>query len=123
MALATVLSCQSYISLMDRIEHAHHHAHFANPLAGDVQFCGGDHDWCGVSHDHAGDGADHQHSHGLPDHQHSGDAAIVFLAAQSFTFAISPVACPRCETEPRGLAGVSPSGLDRPPKSNLEIRA
>jgi len=29
---------------MDRIDHAHHHSHFANPLAGDIQFCAGDHD-------------------------------------------------------------------------------
>ena len=39
MAIAVMLSGQSYISLMDRIDHAHHHVHFANPLAGDVAFC------------------------------------------------------------------------------------
>ena len=46
MALAVMLSGQAYISLMDRIEHAHHHAHFANPLAGEVGSCVGGHDAC-----------------------------------------------------------------------------
>jgi len=44
MAMAVMLSGQTYIALMDRIEHAHHHVHFANPLAGAVEFCGGVHD-------------------------------------------------------------------------------
>ena len=38
MALATMLSAQTYISLMDQIDHAHNHAHFANPLAGNVEY-------------------------------------------------------------------------------------
>jgi len=80
MALAVMLSGQTYIALMDRIEHAHHHVHFANPLAGDVQFCVGDHDQCGMHPRHHDDGsgapADH-HSHDPINHQH-GDPAIVF---------------------------------------------
>jgi hypothetical protein len=119
-----MLSGQSYISLMDRIDHAQNHVHFANPLAGDVQFCGGDHDQCGVHHHHHGAdaAADHHHSHGPADHQH-GDAAIVFLAAQSFVFAICPVAAARCETKPLAYASVSPRGPDHPPKTILEIPA
>jgi len=119
MLLAFVLSCQAYISLMDRIEHSHHHVHFANPLAGDVQFCGGDHDGCGLHHQH------HSHVPGLPhdhsDHQH-GDAAIVFLVVQNFVVPGSPAISPRCELEPSGLSGISRSGLERPPKRLLEFR-
>src|SRR5262249_145158 len=96
MALAVMLSGQSYISLMDRIEHAHHHAHFANPLAGGLASCVGDHDACGHHHDGTAD-ASHHHSHGSPGHQSGttehqhGDAAVMFLAAQSFVLAICPV--------------------------------
>ena len=123
MALAVMLSGQTYIALMDRIEHAHHHVHFANPLAGDVQFCAGDHDQCGMHHHHHDDGsgalADH-HSHDPISHLH-GDPAIVFLAAQSIVFAICPAEATRCETEPPALTSISPRGPDHPPKPVLEI--
>jgi len=124
MALAVMLSGQAYISLMDRIDHAHHHLHFANALAGDVQFCGGDHDQCGAHHHHhdGDNAAGHHHSNGPADHQH-GDAAIVFLAAHSFVFAICPVEAARCETELPALASISPRGPDHPPKYDLEIQA
>jgi len=131
MALAVMLSGQAYISLLDRIDHDHHHVHFANPLAGNVEFCAGDHDQCGVHHhhhdgdaaaDHGNAAADHQHSHGPADHQH-GDAAIVFLAAQSFVFAICPLEAARCETELPAFDSISPRGPDHPPKYDLEILA
>jgi hypothetical protein len=113
MALAVMLSGQAYISLMDRIDHAHHHAHFPNVLAGDLQYCGGDGDRCD-HHDHG--------THGKIGHNH-GDAAIVFLAAQSFVFAICPLEAARCETEPPTLASISLRGPDHPPKLVLEITA
>jgi len=125
-ALAVMLSGQSYISLMDRIEHAHHHAHFANPLAGDVAISLGDHDASGHHHHHDGSGdASHQHAHGgasgTTEHQH-GDAAIMFLAAQSFVLSLCPIPSQRCELEPPTLASFHPRGPDHPPKSVLELR-
>lgn len=127
MALAVMLSGQAYISLMDRIEHAHHHAHFANPLAGEVGSCVGGHDACAHHHDGA-QGTSHHHSHGstshdsgTSEHQH-GDAAVMFLAAQSFVLAISPVPSPRCELEPPTLVSFHPRGPDHPPKTVLEVR-
>ncbi len=123
MALAVVLSGQTYISLMDRIDHVHGHVHFANPLAGDVQFCTGDHDQCGTHHHHHPDGrSGHDHSHANPGHQH-GDVGIVFLAAQNFVFPICAVPDSRCESESRTLASISPRGPDRPPKASVLSRA
>ena len=124
MALAFVLSWQAYISLMDRLEHAHHHSHFANPLAGEITYCFGD---CGAehhAHDH-GSAAHHHHdsntvaglSHSdIPAHQH-GDSAIVFLAAQSFVLAACTVPAIRCESRPVAFVTFNPRGPDRPPKS------
>ena len=123
MALAVMLSGQTYISLMDRIDHVHGHVHFANPLAGDVQFCTGDHDQCGAHHHHhhADGKAGHDHSGTDSGHQH-GDAGIVFLAAQNFVFPICAVPASRCESEPRTLVSISPRGPDHPPKASLLIR-
>lgn len=149
MTLAVMLSGQAYISLMDRIDHAHHHVHFANPLAGDVQFSPArqDHDAAGhhehratqdVAEDraHGSDGhhrggqdvaghhthgtGDH-HPHNPVDHQH-GDATVVFLAVQSFVFAACPAAADRCATELPILTSVFLLGPDHPPKSDLEFR-
>jgi len=111
MALSFVLSSQTYIGIMDRIEHAQHHVHFANPLAGDIEFCVGGPDICA---DH--DGADQSFPH------HHGDAALVFLAATMFVLPIQPDVESRCETEPLVPASVSPRGPDHPPKPCLEIR-
>jgi hypothetical protein len=113
MALAVMLSGQAYISLMDRIDHAHHHAHFPNVLAGDLQYCGGGGGQCD-HHDHG--------THGKIGHNH-GDAAIVFLAAQSFIFSICPLPALRCESTAPKLVSFSPRGPDHPPKYNLEITA
>jgi hypothetical protein len=133
MALAAMLSCQAYISLMDQVDHAHHHAHFANPLAGAVTYTVADQNSSGHHHHHDGthDSADHhhgaadtsgdQHSHGPADHQH-GDAAIVFLAAQSFVLVGCPLAASPCESRPQDFISFSPRGPDHPPKSDLEIR-
>src|SRR5882672_8844113 len=110
MALAVMLSGQAYISLMDRVEHAHHHFHFANPLAGDVQICGGTADACGHHHDHGVQHAAHHHDHGTQgpaDHQH-GDATIMFLAAQSFVLTVCPIMAERCANEPMNFASISP---------------
>jgi hypothetical protein len=112
MALSAVLSAQTYIGIMDRIEHAHHHVHFPNPLAGDVQSCDGALDIC-ADHD---DASQHSFPH------HHGDAALMFLAAQSFVLPTHPIAASRCETEPLPLVSFSPYGPDHPPKVNLEIR-
>jgi len=130
MALAFMLSWQSYISLMDRLDHAHHHAHFANPLAGDISYCLGN---CGSeqhSHPHkhihgasahphgeeADASADHHHSD-APGHQHSGDAAIVFLAAQSFVLTARAVPAMRSESRTVAFVTFNPRGPDHPPKS------
>ena len=126
MALAVMLSGQTYISLMDRIDHAHHHVHFANPLAGDVQFCVGGHDQCGAHHHHhdgaGSDGHHHDSSGADPGHQH-GDIGIVFLAAQNFVFPICAAPASRCESEARTLVSINPRGPDHPPKISLVIRA
>ena len=117
--LAVMLSGQTYISLMDRIDHAHHHHHFANPLAGDVQFCGGDHDGCGLYHHHHTDNAG---SHGDSDNHQHGDAGLVFLAAQTFVLPSCPLVQLACDATPTGVASVTPGGLERPPKMVLELR-
>jgi hypothetical protein len=115
MALAVVLSGQAYISLMDRVEHAHHHVHFANPLAGDLQI--------GHHHDHGMEHASHHHDdpQGAAEHQH-GDATIMFLAAQSFVLTACPIAADRCVSVPMKFASINPRGPDRPPKALFEIR-
>ena len=122
MLLAFVLSGQTYISVLDRVEHAHHQVHFANPLAGDVQFCGGGHDECGLHHHHhhAGGAADH-HSDGAPDHQH-GDAVLVFIVIPAFVVSGRLPAVLRIDSESRSPAGIDPVGLDRPPKAFPGIR-
>lgn len=146
MVLAAMLSAQAYISLMDRIDHAHGHAHFANPLAGGVELKlashskpskhhhahgSGDHHHSQEAADHQqGDAAahhahgssDHQHSHGTADHQHGGDAALVFLAAQSFVLPASPIPAFLYETGSPKLVSFRPRGPDHPPKSGPEIR-
>jgi hypothetical protein len=123
MALAFMLSWQTYISLMDRLDHAHHHSHFANPLAGEVSYCvggcGADHHVHGhggpAHHHHDANAADH-HDPDIPAHQH-GDSAIVFLAAQSFVLAACTVPAARCESRPVAFATFNPRGPDHPPKS------
>src|SRR5262249_22739795 len=62
MALAVMLSGQAYISLMDQVEHAHHHAHFANPLAGGVICATAT--TCGHHHDDHVQQASHHHDDG-----------------------------------------------------------
>jgi hypothetical protein len=112
MALAAVLSAQTFISVMDRIEHAHHHAHFPNALAGDMQFCGGEHDPC----------EGHQHGATNKVAPHYGDAVIVFLPAQSFVLVACALPRERCASPPTAFTSVSPRGPDHPPKSILEVR-
>jgi hypothetical protein len=126
-ALAIMLSGQSFISLMDSIEHSHHHAHFANPLAGDIEWCAGDHDVCGLhhdadDHDDGGLAADNDHAGSPAGHQHGG-ASIVFLAAQIFTFPVRSFEPSRCECEPGELVSFSPHGPDHPPKKIVSIYA
>jgi hypothetical protein len=129
MALATMLSAQAYISLLDRIDHAHHHTHFANPLAGSVEFvpvaqdddAGHRHAHGAVAHHDPGANT-HHHSHGPVDHQHGGDAALVFLAAQSFILAAAPIPAYRYATGAAKLVSVDPRGLDHPPKPLLVTR-
>jgi hypothetical protein len=124
-ALALMLSWQSYISLMDRIEHAQHHAHFANPLAGDVQYCGSacqaghhDHEHAGAAGHHHGDVASHHDAPDPVNHQH-GDSGIMFLAAQSFVLTACTVAAERCQFTPQTFVSFNPRGPDHPPKSFL----
>lgn len=123
MALAFLLSSQTFISVTDRVEHARHHLHFANPLAGDVQFCGGVHDGCGLHHHHhhAGDVAADHDNNGSPGHQH-GDAVIMFIVTQTFVVPGCALVAIRCDLEPRGLTGIKTGGIERPPKTYLEYR-
>lgn len=144
MAMATMLSAQSYIRLMDRIQHEQHHAHFANPLAGGVISTAHDSnthhhhkgDSAGSSdhshvaqapaehhhsHDSGGDGHGHDHGKTQKDHQH-GDATVLFLAAQSFVLSGCPVASSRCDALPQDFASHRPRGPDHPPKPSLEFR-
>lgn len=142
MALAVMLSAQTCISLMDRIQHAQHHAHYANPFAGGVVYSDNapsmDH------HHHHGDKADSSghshvadaneghrnfdgapvhphHSKGQTDHQH-GDATVLFLAAQTFVLAGCPITSLRCDVRPHGFVSFAPRGPDHPPKPTSEIR-
>jgi hypothetical protein len=113
MALSALLSAQTYIGIMDRIEHAHHHVHFPNPLAGDVEYCGGAQIVCA------------DHDDGTPDSfpHHHGDAALMFLAAPCYVLPTHPLEESRCESEPPSLVSFSPRGPDHPPKPDLESRA
>jgi hypothetical protein len=149
--LSVMLSGQGYISLKDRAEHAHHHAHFANPMAGAVTSC--HEDVCGhrddhgtavhhhhddaiqdtAHHDHGGaqDVADHDsdginaaaHHHGSdgPGHEH-GDATIVFLTAKIFVLPPCGPSSDRCMSAPSKFVSISPRGPDHPPKLNLELK-
>jgi hypothetical protein len=136
MALAVMLSGQTFISLMDRIEHTHDHQHFANPLAGGVEYS----DHANRSHHHDGGqpayegsrGPAHQHVHDqaaakastpepTADHQHS-DATVLYLAAQDFILPDCPVPTELCGTLTPKLASFSPRGPDHPPKTDLQRR-
>jgi len=134
MALSVMLSGQAYISLMDRVEHAQNHVHFANPLAGGVlcstgdacghhedhgvQLASHDHDSQPAAHHHHGSQASHHHhnTQGPADHQH-GDATIMFLAAQSFVLAACSITAERCPSEPVTFVSITPLGPDHPPKT------
>jgi hypothetical protein len=109
---------------MDRLDHARHHTHFANPLAGEISYCPGNcetthhshtHSDAGPHHHHDADASDHHHSD-IPAHQH-GDSAIVFLAAQSFVLTPCMVPAARCESRPVAFVTFNPRGPDHPPKS------
>jgi hypothetical protein len=113
MAIAVVVSSQTFIGIMDRIEHANHHAHFPNPLAGDVEYCGWTAALC----------ADHDHESGDSFPHHHGDVSLVFLTMQSFVLPVHPVTDSRCELEPPMLVSISPREPDHPPKPSFEIRA
>jgi hypothetical protein len=126
MALAVMLSGQTYISLMDRIDHAHNHVHFANPAGGRRPI--------------------------LRRRPRPVAARIttISMMAAARTTTIHPAAIrdistatsgsyssrrriscfrfvmfPRraANSEPRTLASISPRGPDHPPKSSLAIRA
>jgi hypothetical protein len=141
MALAAMLSAQGYIRLMDRIEHAHNHAHFANPLAGSVTLSSdhgakdhhhrrgetansSDHSHVAQTtdgHPHSHDSGSHHHTQGQNDHQH-GDATVLFLAAQSFVLAGCPVTFLRCDVRPQSFVSFAPRGPDHPPKPAAVFR-
>jgi hypothetical protein len=111
-AMAAFLSFQTFIGLMDRMEHAHHHVHFPNPLAGDIEDCGGALGVCT-------DGSDGSHD---PLTHHHGDASLVFLAAPFVHFPICPKADSRCVAVPQSFAGIRPRVPEHPPKSVFETR-
>jgi hypothetical protein len=140
MAMAAMLSAQSYFRLMDRIQHEQHHAHFANPLAGGVistahvskshhhdkgdtaHSSGHSHvAQASEGHHHSHDAGGHDHGKAQQDHQH-GDATVLFLAAQSFVLAGCPIASSHCDARPQDFVSHSPRGPDHPPKPSLEFR-
>lgn len=133
-AIATLLSAQAYISLVDRIEHAHHRAHLPNPLAGDIEFCASE-AACGYKHihEHIGlneaEGGKHADQDGVQeaseqekrpvsqshDHQH-GAPTVAFLVTPTFELAVCPLTQDRCAAVPTRAVSISPPGQDRPPK-------
>jgi len=112
MALTLVMSWQTYIGIMDRVEHAHHQVHFPNPLAGDVEYCIGAFAGCDESPTGSHDPLMHHH----------GDAAIMFIAAPVFVLPGCSLSPSRCDTQPEALVGIEPLVPDHPPKTSLGIR-
>jgi hypothetical protein len=113
MVLAVMLSFQTYIGLMDRMDHAHNVVHFPNPLAGDVEYCSGDLGLC----------TDDNSTHHDPLMHHHGDAAIMFLAPQFFVLPRCATTELRCVSMRAAFTSVRPLGPDHPPKRFPEIRA
>jgi hypothetical protein len=113
MVLAVMLSCQTYIGLMDRLDHAHNIVHFPNPLAGDVEYCSGDLGLC----------TDDSSTHHNPLMHHHGDAAIMFLNPQYFVLPDCTTFELRCVIITAAFSSVRPLGPDHPPKPLPETRA
>lgn len=114
MALSVVLSSQAAFAVAHEVEHAHHHAHAPNDLAGTVETCAGDHH---LDCDHDGD-----HAPGGASSHHHGETALLFLAVELFLPAPNADAPSLCAALRSMHNGVSPGGLERPPKSGLETR-
>ena len=112
MAAALLLSGQPFIALYDDIEHAHHHAHVPNALAGDVEQCFVGHHDCDTSGDNSG----------MPLAHHHGDAGFMFVLADAITV-ITPVDRSEASADATFLlSGISARRPDHPPKGASHIR-
>jgi hypothetical protein len=113
MALSAVLANQSYVVLMDRVQHVLHHEHAPNPLAGAVVQCEHSHDKNQLHHhcgreDHPIDSAvTHQHVDSSIVYIVMAPPVVTALRQSSFVEAIVP----------EGLDRLEPYRLDRPPKA------
>ncbi len=114
--MSFVLANQSYITLVDRMEHASQHEHLPNPLAGNVHY----HDHC-MSSLHACD-ADEEGNQDALAHHHGEAAHHVFLTAEFVRLPLVAVAELLSDFGPYALTGLGPGGPDHPPKPHLEIR-
>lgn len=109
MAATYMLSVQSVIVSIDRIEHALEIEHHANPLAGTISFCTSQTESCGGSNE------THPVSHS---HAHAGDHTNNFLGGVSWPLETANVAG-RIIHFSEGLAakGIRLLTPDRPPKA------
>jgi hypothetical protein len=113
MVLAVMLSFQTYIGLMDRMDHAHNIIHFPNPLAGDIEYCSGDLGLC----------TDDNSTHHDPLMHHHGDAAMLFLAPQIFVLPSCTTIELRCVSMLAAFTSNGPLAPEHPPKPSSETRA
>jgi hypothetical protein len=114
-ALSVVLSNQSYIRLMDRVQHALHQEHAPNPLAGMVEYC---------EHGHGG----HHGHHHCDTEDHATDSKVTHLHLDSsivYIISAAPIiSAPRQSSfvpvaVPQELDRIYAYRLERPPKSTF----
>lgn len=111
-ALSVVLSNQSYVTLMDRTQHALHQEHAPNPLAGAVQHCEHAHDHHG-HHRHC-DSEDQAADDALA-HRHL-DSSVVYIVSAAPEIGAPRQASFVSVTVPQELDRLYPYRLERPPK-------
>jgi hypothetical protein len=114
MALSGVLTNQSYVSLMDQVQHALHHQHAPNPLAGAIaEHEHSDHDHDGLHHhgDHGDDPAS-----GAVTHKHL-DSTVVYIVSVVPVLATMSQSSHIRFAAPEGLDRLYPYRLERPPKA------
>ena len=113
MALSAVLANQSYVALMDQVQHALHYAHAPNPLAGMIAQCEHAHDSHQLHH-HCG--AEKHPIDNTATHQHL-DSSIVYIVPAAPVFALHRQSSFVEALEPEALTRLYPYRLDRPPKA------
>lgn len=108
MALAVMASFQSYIGVMDRMDHARHIVHFPNPLAGDAEYCNGALGLCNEDSSAHHDALMHHHGDAIP--------------APCFVVQLCAVVKPRYLSTLADFISETPLTPDRPPKRSAEFR-